>query len=719
MTVTADALDAYYIVAATDGDDPETRLLKQGETFAVFDVFGDITGKAGQGLYHDGTRHLSAFRLRLNGQRPFLLGSSPDSRSHVLRVDLTNPDMAARGEVIVPRGALHVRKTTVLWRATCFVHLTLTNHGQEPIAFDLEAAFENDFRDLFEIRGARRAARGTILPVRYTEDGMILGYVGLDGVTRQTIVQIEPAPIVDETVCRVPLNLEPGQRSEVVVAIGCAGSKQFGELRERWQEALTDASAAIDAENGQLCGITTSNELFNQWIQRSRADIAMMVTETRYGPYPYAGVPWFSTIFGRDGILTALSLLWGNPSLARGVLLSLAATQATSYDPARDAEPGKILHEMRRGEMAALGEVPFGAYYGSVDATPLFVLLAGRYYDRTGDIATIKQLWPHLEAALAWIDRDGDRDGDGFVEYARATDRGLVQQGWKDSYDSVFHQDGTLAEAPIALSEVQGYVYAARHHAAELASALGDGKRCRQLQDQAEQLHQAFEDRFWCEDLGTYALALDGHKRPCKVVSSNAVQCLISGIAVPERAARVAATALRSDMFSGWGLRTIRAGEARYNPMAYHNGSIWPHDTALAALGLARYDRKDEVVRLTEGLFGAAQQFELRRLPELFCGFTRHDGEPPTRYPTACAPQAWASASVFLLVQALLGIDIDARRQRVTLRQARLPAALDWLRVTGLMVGSAEIDVLCERRGEDAGVSVLRRSGDVVLVTEK
>jgi len=719
MSVTADAPDAYYIVASTDGDDPQTRLLKQGETFAVFDAFGDITGKAGQGLYHDGTRHLSALRLRLSGQRPFLLGSAPDSKSHVLGVDLTNPDISSAGAVVVPRGILHLRKTIVLWQATCFMRITITNHGQEPIPCSVELSFDNDFRDLFEIRGTQRAQRGTMLPVRGTEDGLILGYVGLDGVTRQTIIQVEPTPVLEHTSCHVSLNLMPNQPSDIVVTAGCARSRQTGALHAQFRDAMTDARAAIDVEDERLCSIATSSELFNQWIQRSRADLAMMVTETQHGPYPYAGVPWFSTIFGRDGILTALSVLWGNPSLAKGVLLSLAATQAVEYDPARDAEPGKILHELRSGEMAALGEVPFGAYYGSVDATPLFILLAGRYYDRTGDRATIKQLWPHIEAALTWIDGDGDRDGDGFIEYARATDRGLAQQGWKDSYDSVFHADGRLAEGPIALSEVQGYVYAARHHAAELALALGDRKRCRELQRKAEQLHDAFEDRFWCDDLGAYALALDGRKQPCRVVSSNAVQCLISGIAVPERAARLAQTALSPEMFSGWGLRTVRAGEARFNPMSYHNGSIWPHDTALGALGLARYDRKDGVVRLVEGLFAAAQQFELRRLPELFCGFTRRTDEPPTRYPTACAPQAWASASVFLLIQAMLGIEIDARRKRVTFRQPRLPDSLDWVRIRNLVVGGAEIDVLCERRGEDAGVSVLRRRGEVALVTER
>jgi glycogen debranching enzyme len=475
----------------------------------------------------------------------------------------------------------------------------------------------------------------------------------------------------------------------------------------------------MDRLRSSLAGVRTSSDLFDEWLERSRADIAMMVTQTPHGPYPYAGIPWFSAMFGRDGIITALSVLWADPSLARGVLMALAATQATRADPASDAQPGKILHEARGGEMAALGEIPFAAYYGSVDATPLFVLLAGRYYQRTGDDATIRRLWPHIEAALAWIDRDGDQDGDGFVEYARATDRGLHNQGWKDSHDAVFHADGTPAEGPVALCEVQGYVYAAKMHGAELAEALGDEARARVLRADAERLQQAFERSFWCDDLDVYALALDGAKRPCRVVSSNAAQCLMSGIVPPDRARRVADTMMRDGMFSGWGVRTIREGEARYNPMAYHNGSIWPHDTALAALGLARYGLKHDVVRLAEGLFSAAQHFELRRLPELFCGFGRHTGESPTRYPTACSPQAWSAASSLLIVQALLGLEIDGLRRRVTLRQPRLPSMLEWVRFTRLTVRDAELDLLCERRGDDVGTSVMRRSGDVALITEQ
>jgi glycogen debranching enzyme len=720
MKGVADAPDAYYIVAET-GVDPETRALKDGETFGVFNVVGDIGSGAGQGLYHDGTRHLSRCRLRLTGHRPFFLGSSTGAGGHVLTVHLTNPDLPADAANVLlwPKGVMHLRRASLLWDRTWFSRLTLVNHGLAPLSVSLDLSFEADFRDVFEVRGAHRPARGRLLPVRETADGLVFEYHGLDGVVRHTVVQIEPSPIVAPGNCSVELTVQPGQRRDVYVAVACGQTPHPPPLADRFNDALAQATTAMDRLRSRLAGVRTSSDLFDEWLERSRTDIAMMVTQTPHGPYPYAGIPWFSAMFGRDGILTALSVLWADPTIARGVLLALAATQATRVDPASDAQPGKILHEARGGEMAALGEIPFAAYYGSVDATPLFVLLAGRYYDRTGDYETVERLWPHLDAALDWIDRYGDADADGFVEYARATDRGLQNQGWKDSHDAVFHADGTLADGPIALCEVQGYVFAAKMHAAELALVLGDEARAHELRAQAERLREEFERRFWCDDLGVYALALDGAKRPCRVVSSNAAQCLMSGIATPERARRISDTVMRDGMFSGWGVRTLREGEPRYNPMAYHNGSIWPHDTALVALGLARYGLKRDVVRIAEGLFAAAQHFELRRLPELFCGFGRHAGESPTRYPTACSPQAWAASSSMLVLQALLGLEVDGLRRRVVLRQPRLPSPLEWMRFTRLTVRDAELDLLCERRGDDVGTSVMRRSGDVALITEQ
>jgi glycogen debranching enzyme len=510
---------------------------------------------------------------------------------------------------------------------------------------------------------------------------------------------------------RFEYDLTPQSPAVLTVSIRCA--RQHRPVAPRAYEVAESAAlAALERARADYAVVETSSERFNQWLRRSAADLRMLESQTDEGAYPYAGVPWFSTPFGRDGIITALQTLWINPRIARGVLEFLSATQADHVDAAHDAQPGKILHETRSSEMARLGEVPFGRYYGSVDATPLFVILAGAYFARTADRAFLERMWPHVERALAWIDEYGDGDGDGFVEYARQSATGLIQQGWKDSHDSIFHADGSLAEPPIALCEVQAYVYEARLRAAEMADVLGNPDRAGALRAAAERLRGAFEDRFWCDAESTYAIALDGHKQRCRVRTSNAGHALFAGIAAPDRARRVADVLMSTEMFSGWGVRTLASGEPRYNPMSYHNGSIWPHDNGLIAAGLSRYGFDDLVAGPFAALFDASTSMDGYRLPELFCGFHRRSGEGPTLYPVACSPQAWASGVVFQLIQSCLRLSVDAPARRLSVDRALLPPFLTYLRVLNLELPFGHVDLLFEQHPLDVSMTVLRKQGD-------
>jgi glycogen debranching enzyme len=623
----------------------------------------------------------------------------------------------------VPRGTLHLARSKFLWKGICYECLRIWNYGLTPVDAAIGLEVDADFADIFEVRGIERKKRGKRLETGVKKGSIILAYEGLDGVRRRTWVEYSTPPSLRPTQfsrnsVRFDGVLQPKEETNLFFTISCE-LDGVSTPRTSYEDAFSEASGASKAAKSEDWKIETSNEWFNDWVNRSKADLAMMMTDTPHGPYPYAGVPWFSTVFGRDGIITALQLLWLNPSIAKGVLGYLAATQAKNVSPEHDAEPGKILHEARRGEMAALREIPFGQYYGSVDATPLFVMLLGAYYERTGDRSFIEALWPHAERALQWIDNYGDKDGDGFVEYLRHSPKGLVHQGWKDSQDAVFHADGTLAEGPIALCEVQGYVYAAKRSAAELAAVLGQRERAAELLHQSQALQDQFERTFWSEELSSYAMALDGRKRPCLVRSSNAGHCLFTSIAGKERASRVAKTLLDKGSFSGWGIRTIDERESRYNPMSYHNGSIWPHDNALIAYGLTRYGLKESVLRIFGALFEASCFMDLHRLPELFCGFPQRHGEGPTLYPVACIPQSWAAASVFLLLQACLGLEVKNLQGQVLLSHPVLPEFLKEVRIHNLTLGKATVDLLLQRHAQNVSISILRREGEIDVVTVK
>jgi glycogen debranching enzyme len=713
--------DSFYILATAPQADDRSRVLKHGDTFAVFDHYGDFKplGLGEEGLYHEGTRYLSGLVLRLGTDHPLFLSSTVRQDNDLLTVDLTNPDLFEGSRIAVPRGSLHVSRYKFLWQGACYERISVKNYGSGPASVSLFLFFEADFRDIFEVRGTRRKHRGEYLDTAAEPAQVTLAYRGRDGVVRRTRLTWSPAPsAVSDSEVRFDLVLAPQEDATIDGTVFCERGKA-APTPLPYSEALESAAARLESIRNRSCTIWTVNDQFNHWLNRSVADLAMMITETPVGLYPYAGVPWFSTAFGRDGILTAMEYLWIDPSLAAGVLAYLAHTQATSVVAEQDAEPGKILHETRDGEMAALGEIPFGRYFGSVDATPLFVWLAGAYYERTGDRHFIQSIWPNIEAALHWLDTYGDADHDGFVEYHRHSSSGLVHQGWKDSHDAVFHADGTAATGPIALCEVQGYVYAAKRAAAALARVFGDTTRAEELSRESEDLRERFEQAFWCEDLSTYALALDGNKQPCRVRSSNAGQCLLTGIVGLERARRVARTLLAPDSYSGWGVRTVAASEARYNPMSYHNGSVWPHDNALIAAGLARHGLKTEASRILVGLYEASISLDLHRMPELFCGFGRRAGEGPTLYPVACAPQAWSAAAAFLLVQACLGLSIKAEEQRVEFRHPVLPECVPELLVRNLHVGTAAADLRLVRHGNDVGLHVLRREGDIEIVMVK
>lgn len=702
---------SFYIQATASIQERWPRTLKHGDTFALFDQLGDVTdpGLTPGGIFHDDMRYLSELQLLLFKQRPLLLSSAIDEDNVVLTVDLSNPDVYLDGNIILPRETLHIRRSRFIWNSTCYERVAVHNFNTQRQQCLMEIRTGADFADIFEVRGAQRPKRGAIRTEQPDNASVHYHYDGLDDAKRSMCIRFDPAPQkLEGGAAHYDFELAPNESVSITLTMHCGSSQTMpgDPYSIPYRAARREARKAH--EGG--VAIESSHRLVTQLFKRAKSDLQMLTTQTAQGPYPCAGTPWFSTPFGRDGLITALETLWASPVFAKGVLGFLAATQATTDDPEADAQPGKILHEIRYSEMAVLKEVPFGKYYGSADSTPLFVLLAAYYFERTGDLQTMRALWPNIRAALAWIDNYGDKDHDGFVEYFREGKDGLVNQGWKDSSDSIMHADGTLAKGPIALCEVQGYVYAAKRGIAEVARRLGDEARAARLEGEAEALRRNFEEKFWCEELGTYALALDGEKKPCRVRSSNAGQVLVSGIASPARARRVAETLLTPEMFSGWGIRTLSSDTARYNPISYHNGSVWPHDNAIIALGLGRHGFRREASLIFRSMFHAACHLDLMRLPELFCGFARRRLGAPTLYPVACMPQAWASGAPYAFLEACLGLHCDYERREVHFHNPHLPAFVEELRIRNLVIANVTTDILIRNR--DGEVSVTAEGGD-------
>jgi glycogen debranching enzyme len=670
--------------------------LKHDDTFLVADRYGDVFGD-GDGLFNNDTRLLSCWRILLSGQRPSLLSGAVSQDNVLFTANLTNHPLPLLGGASVPEGVIHIERTRFLWNARLYERVKLKNFSECDATLSLSFEFGADFHDMFEVRGAARPTRGRVLPPRLEGASVYLGYDGLDGVKRSTVLSFSPAPqkLTDQ---RADFTIALPRQGKQTIFIEIGSDAEPAPDLARFRAGAARARLAMRSARRHGAALRTSGRLFNEWIERSRADLALLTTELPTGPYPYAGIPWFSTPFGRDAIITSLQMLWLNPRLARGVLRFLAETQAKERSTFEAAEPGKILHETRKGEMTAVGELPFGRYYGAVDTTPLFVMLAGAYAERTGDMDFIDMLWPSLIAAMGWVDGDGDSDGDGFLDYRASKTGGLVNQAWKDSNDSIFHADGKLAEGAIAVVEVQGYVFAARRAMAELAHRRGDTAAEAKWRQQAESLRQNVEAKYWMDKSDFYAIARD-QTGQCQVRASNPGHLLYCGLPSPERAEKVIEQLLSPAFNSGWGLRTLAAGEPRFNPMSYHDGSVWPHDTALCTAGMALYGDRTGAVRVMASTFEAAVRFEMR-MPELFCGFSRERGEPPVAYPVACLPQAWSSGAVFMLLQACLGLRVDGFRREIHVDRPQLPIGIDNLIVRGITIGEDSIDIEFQRQGD-------------------
>lgn len=686
----------------------DAQVIKEKDLFLLTNREGEMPRQntSGYGLYHQDTRYLSTYELFMEEVKPIVLLSTAEL-GFSAEQEMTNPLIYSHLGRPIPKQTIAIRRERLI-DTSVQERLFITNFNIFKIYLDLRLEVGADFADIFEVRGMTRPRRGEALPPYVTEDSITFAYLGLDGVERQAKITFSPRPNHISTqgvIYRIALRHRESTSFRVTVTINNSRpAAPFITSFDRMSKDYRDWMRSCTQ-------VESPNEFFQSIIHRCLADVRLLRSGNGEEPYIAAGIPWFATLFGRDLLITSMQTLPYNSDTARQTLRLLAKHQGTRVDPWRDEEPGKILHELRLGEMARLDEVPFTPYFGSVDSTPLFLLLVGDYYAWTGDLQLIREIEPNILAALQWIESYGDISGTGYVSYEKHSAKGLVNQGWKDSADAIVNPDGTLAYPPIALVEVQGYVYAAKDRLSRIFTHLGQPEFARRLAREALDLRARFNLDYWVEKDKFYAVALDGFNNQVSTVTSNPGHCLWTGIIDRDRGQHVVNRLLNNDMFSGWGIRTLSSRAPRYNPLGYHLGTIWPHDNSAIAMGFKKYGFEDEVNEVVTALYDACRSFDYYRLPELFCGVPRTRYNVPVRYPIACSPQAWAAGSMLQLLQAMVGLDPDAPSEELNIVRPRLPGWLESVRLSRLAVGNARVDLTIHRRDNRTEVDIAEITG--------
>ncbi|MEW6057066.1 MAG: glycogen debranching N-terminal domain-containing protein [Bdellovibrionota bacterium] len=711
--------------------------LKDNRLFAVLDAKGESPSiyRKELGYYFRDTRYLTTWDLTVNGQQLIHLSHNLRGLGNSCVFTLTNRDLPTLdGKSRILRDNLLMRKIVTLYQDTVFEHIEFTNYSKEPQLIEIQQAAESSFDDIFEVRGFSRRTRGEVLnpSAGRSFPGVVLEYRGLDDKLRRTYIQTySGTPRIElygkTAVLTHRVLLQPKCRYDLKTVLSFDQPSDGKLAGESFREiTVSEHNHLVDSTNSHAylgeANIESDNPIFDRCIKNARLDVEMLTTfDSSTGlVYPYAGIPWFSAPFGRDGLITAYQCLPWFPNLAAGVLEYAFRTIGTAIDAFTDEEPGKIFHEVREGEMANMREVPFIPYYGSADSTPLTLILLGEYIAWTADYKRLREWWPAAKKALGWLDEWGDSDGDGFLEYIKKSATGLDNQGWKDSHDSVMYENGELARPPIKLCEVQGYAYRAKRVMALLAPLAGEPALAAVLDQQALKLRESFQRHFWDPQERYIYLALDGKNRPCKVMSSNQGHCLWSGIVDPSQSESIANHLMSARLFSGYGIRTLAADERAFNPMSYHNGSVWPHDNSIIAEGLRMYSQSTHLQSLGDALFDVAGVSDDFRLPELFCGFRRRNLEPPVPYEVACRPQAWAAGSIFLVLKALLGIQMKIDFNTVVFRNPLLPSRVSSLELKDLHIRESSIQGAVYRgRGNVCQVEILNRKGPLEVMVAK